>query len=240
MPTRQTRVFVLSAEPLGDWAETLIGKVFAPLAREFDEALEWFWFSRYVLPANDSADCQIEAIPDEFKQLLDPGGNALHRSMRFRFSVSGELQEAFERRASELIAAGGYCISDFRPYDSVDDTGSNRFLGLENRGEGRREQRAALITNLYSVIAQLVVDALVGPDEQGRFRFEINDDTLNNPRSSTFQSVLHLFCNITDVPTDVYLFHKTDSGLIGCGTFMSAPPAPGGTWDSVTSHPIRY
>lgn len=214
--------------------------VFTPLTNEFAAALEWFWFSRYVLRADDSADCDIAAIPDEFKQPLDPGGNPIHRSMRFRFKVSEDQQGQFERRASELIAASGYRISDFRAYDAVGDTGSDRFLGVENRGEGRRGQRAALVTDLYCAIARLVIDALVGPDEQGRFRLEINDDNLSNPRASTFQSIHHLFCNITDVPTDVYLFHKTDSGLIGCGTFMVAPPAPGGVWDSATVYPVRY
>jgi len=64
----QTRVFVPSAEPLDDWAETLIGKVFRPLTIEFADHLRWFWLSRYAGPADDSGDCDIAQIPDDCKQ----------------------------------------------------------------------------------------------------------------------------------------------------------------------------
>ena len=47
MANRQTRIFVPSTEPMGDWAETLIGRVFRPLTEEFSASLAWFWFSRY-------------------------------------------------------------------------------------------------------------------------------------------------------------------------------------------------
>lgn len=72
MGVKQTRVFVLSTEPLDGWAETLIGRVFKPLTNEFRDALQWFWFSRYVSPADETADCDIAAIPDEYKRPLDP------------------------------------------------------------------------------------------------------------------------------------------------------------------------
>jgi hypothetical protein len=86
----------------------------------------------------------------------------------------------------------------------------------------------------------LVIDALVGPNSQGRYRLESNDDLLQNPRGSTFQSLLHMFCNITSVPTDVYVFHKAGLSLLGYGTFINAPPDPQGGWDSTTVYPIRY
>lgn len=240
MAIRQTRVFVRSDEPHEDWAETLIGRVFCPLTNEFTDTLVWFWFSRYGAPATDSGDCNIAVIPDEYKQPLQPGGERVHRSMRFRFNIADDRQAEFERRASELIEQGRYAISDFSDYSYIGDIGNNRFLGVENRQPGRAEQRAVLATNFYWVISRLVIDTLVGPDEHGRFRIETNDDLMQNPRGSTFQSLLHLFCNITNAPTDVYIFHKTSMKLIGYGTYIYPPPEPPGGWDSVTPYPIRY
>ncbi len=240
MPVRQTRVFVRSDEPQNDWAETLIGTVFGPLSKEFEDALGWFWFSRYGAFANDdSEDCDISSIPAEYKRPGDERNIPFHRSMRFRFDVGGDRREAFEKRAAELINGGGYRISDFRDYDFVGDTGRNRFLGVENRQPGRAKQRAILTTTFYWITSKLVIDALVGPDDQGRFRMEKNDDVGQNPRGSTFQALLHLFCNITATPTDVYVFHKESMNL-SYGTFMSPPPEPPGRWDSVTANPIRY
>jgi hypothetical protein len=238
MANRQTRIFVPSMEPLEDWAETLIGKVLRPLTEEHTGALEWFWFSRYGSPADESGDCDIALIPNEFKQPLAPGQPGFHRSMRFRFRVADNTQGAFEQRAQTLINDNGYRISDFREYDFVSDTGNNRFLGTENRQPRRAEQRAALAVNYYHAISKLVIDALVGPSQTDRFRMETNDDLLQNPRGSTFQSLLHLFCNMTSVPTDVYVFKKGDSATLG--TFMYPPSEPPEGWDNVTPVSIRY
>ena len=240
MPVRQTRVFAPSDEPSTDWAETLIGRVFRPLVGEFDGALEWFWFSRYGAPAEDSGDCDIQLIPEQYKQPLELGGVRWHRSMRFRFNVAVDQQLAFEQRALDLIGQGGYRISDFRDYDFIGDTGNGRFLGVENRQPGRADQRAGLIVRFYWITSKLVLDALVGPDEHGRFRIETSDDLVQNPRGSTFQSLLHLFCNITSAPTDVYILLKPSMNLINYGTFIYHPPEPPGGWEQVLQIPIRF
>jgi len=108
MPIRQTRIFVRSDEPLDDWAETLIGRVFRPLTSEFGKILDWFWFSRYFQEASDSGDCDISLVPDQYKQPLGSSEVPRHRSMRLRFNI-GDPQScsAFEHRASELINGGG-------------------------------------------------------------------------------------------------------------------------------------
>ena len=240
MGIRQTRVFVLSTEPEDDWAETLIGRLFRPLAAEFAADLDWFWFSRYGAPADDSGDCDIDLIPTEYKRPLEPGGAEIHRSMRFRYAIADEQQESFEQRALQLIMEHSYRISDFRSYDFVGDTGNSRFLGNENRLPGRAQQRALLVTQLYMAISQLVIDALVGPDKDGRYRAETNDDAVQNPAGSTFQSLHHLFCNITNVPTDVHVFQKEGLNILGFGTFVHAPPAPPGGWDDSSAHPIWF
>jgi hypothetical protein len=243
MPIRQTRVFVRSNEPADNWAETVIGRVFFPLTSEFAGALIWFWFSRYGESADNSGDCDISLIPDEFKQPLDSSNGPFHRSLRLRFNIGDPFRcTAFEQRATELIGACGYRISDFRDYDHIADTGSNRFLGVENRQPGHAEQRANLTTSFYCSISKLVIDALVGLDELRRFRMETNDDSIQNPRGSTFQSLLHLFCNITNVPTDVLVYHKVGMSLVGSGTFMYPPSiSPIDGWDQLKeAYPIRY
>jgi hypothetical protein len=242
MLARQTRIFGKSDEP-ADWAETLIGRVFRPLTKDFAESLEWFWFSRYGGPADESGDCDVSRIPDDYKRPPEPGGIPFHRSVRFRFNISDHAQATtFEKRAEEVICDSGYSISDFRDYAFVEDTGNNRFLGVENRGSGRAEQRAAAVTRFYHAVSLLVIDALVGPDEGGRFRMETSDDLGQNPRGSTFQSLLHLFSNITNAPTDVYVYRKAAASLVGFGTFMYPPPAaPEGGWDGeVAVYQIRY
>lgn len=244
MVKRQTRIFVRSDEPLEDWAETLVGRVFGPISKEFGEDFEWFWFSRYgSTVGGDSADCDISRIPDEYKKELQPGVGPFHRSMRFRFCASDAAKCAeIEERARELIRKYAYCVSDFRDYDHVADTGGYRFLGIENRQSGRAEERAELTVKFYWSVSRLVVDALVGPDLNARFHFETSDDRNNNPRGSTFQSLLHLFCNITNVPTDVYVYRKSEISLLGFGTFMYPPTAtPSGGWDKeVTACQIRF
>ena len=239
MPIRQTRVFVKSLEPEDGWWDTLIGTVFRPVTEEFEDSLEWFWFSRYACDDNlDSNDCDISSIPVEYKQPLQPGGVPYHRSMRFRFCLANQARlEQFERRAGELIGQRGYRVSDFREYDFVRDTGGDRLLGIENRQAGRAERRAVLTTRFYSAISRFVIDALVGPDEKGRFRMESNDDS-NNPNGSTFESLLHLFCNITSVPTRLYVHRNAQMNLMSFSTFTS-PSLPDG-WDLAGVYPLRF
>jgi hypothetical protein len=219
MAVRQTRVFILSDEPDAHGMETLIGRVFRPVVAEYAEALRWFWFSRYSSTIDgDSGDCDIELIPAEDKRPLQQGGPGFHRSMRFRFNVTDASQIAFEDRLQTLIAQHGYRISDIRDYDYVTDTGGDRCLGVENRQPGREVRRADLVTHLYKAISQLVIDCLVGPDATGRFRIEINDNP-QNPNRSTFESLHHLFYNITQVPLSVLI--SADGSLLG--TFWGHP-----------------
>ena len=236
---RQTRVFVPFREPEEGWAETLIARIIRPLTDRFSDRLGWFWFSRYGEFSDELDDCEPGKISSEY---LRPrvGGGPSHRSVRFRYSIADGHLEEFEQCAKTLIDEHGYRISDFRPYDIVADIGSGRFLAVENRLPGRAERRARLVTEFYMASSWLVLDALVGPDADGRYRLETNDDLRENPRGSTFQSIHHLFCNITGTPTDVYVFQKAGLDIIGFGTYISAPPAPPGGWDGSTAYAIWF
>lgn len=230
MAVLQTRIFVRADEPTLDWAETLIGRVIRPLTDSFRDSLAWFWFSRYQ-SRRDVGDCDYDEIP------LDYVGDA-HRSLRFRFDIDDDHREAFAELGSRLIAEQSYWISDFRAYDALADTGSERFLGTEHRHADRAALRSTLVNNFYSATSRLVIDTLVGPDEHGRYRLE-HSDSPHNPQGSTFQSLLHLFCNITSVPTEVEV--RLKGGRANCSTYMmQRPPEPTGGWDDVSSHSLMY
>ncbi|MFH1117071.1 MAG: hypothetical protein V1792_24400 [Pseudomonadota bacterium] len=217
MAIRQSRIFVDHTEGI-DWAETLIGRVFRPLVADFSGRLRWFWFSRYGCAigtqGDDRGDCDFDAIPDEFKQAL-PEGNPnqpVHRSLRFRYEVADAHQAAFEARLNDLVAQHGYASSGCLTYDQIGDAGGNRFLGVENRLPGRDSQRAELVIQLFQSVSEIVMDALVGPDQANRFHIEHNDVRRDNPNASTFESLHHMFCNITYVPLSILL-----------GTFWGPP-----------------
>lgn len=237
MPTRQTRVFVASNEPLNDWAETIIGRVIVPITRQFSGQLNWFWFSRYISPINDSGDCDVSLIPAPFLQPLSAGGQPQHRSVRFRFDIVAAGQPAFESQLQALILQHGYAVSDIRDYDFVGDTGGHRFLGDENRQPGRDVQRAHLVTNYYQSISALVVDALVGPDVQGRFRLETNSDQ-QNPHGSTFESLHHLFCNITQPPLTALVYQDPSNNQLALGSRWIPQRTP--PFNLLGELPVRY
>jgi hypothetical protein len=225
----QTRIFVRADEAQPNWAETLIGRVIRPLTDEFKNQIVWFWFSRYATGPQDLDPWDFDPIPVEYA-----GG--LYRSLRFRLNIQDDFLKEFKRTAEQLIARYQYWISGFREYPAVEDTGRDRFLGIENRIPGRAEQRSLLINNLYFAISQLVIDAVVGPDEQDRYRLEQNDAP-ENPHGSTSQSILHLFCNITNVPTEVKVFVK--DGDVSCATFRE-PATPLGGWDQVKPFRLTF
>lgn len=228
MAIRQTRIFVRHTET-ADWAETLIGRVFRQMIVEFQGPLRSFWFSRYVCligNGEDRDDCDFDVIPDEFKQAFPgtpgtPGTDQPgHRSLRFRFEIEDASQAAFEAHLQELLHQYSYAISDIRDYDQITDTGGERLLAVENRQPGRDVQRARLVTQMYQVVSELVIDALVGPDPGNRFHIEHNDHR-ENPNGSTFESLHHLFCNITQVPVSILVSAGGQAQLRG--TF-SGPP----------------
>jgi len=229
MAILQVRIFVRATEPLPTWVETVLGQVIAVITREFHDHLSWFWFSRYVsFDMNDSGDCVIGQIPDDCKMPIQPEMPPMHRSLRFRFEIADQQEQIFRARLLQLIAESNYATSGILDYDKVLDTGNDRFLGIENRQEGRAARRADLVTDFYYAISRLMIDSLVG-QEDGRFRLEQSDDLANNPRGSTFQSLHHLFCNITEVPLDAIV-----SMQIGSNVY---PPGP----NQVTfAHPIRF
>jgi hypothetical protein len=200
MSYRQTRIFAPPTVPFATeaWAETIVGCIIAPVIAEAQD-LEWFWFSRYVCRTEGALDdCDITMISCDCRP-----PNRSSRSVKFRYSIADDRREAFEEQCRNRINNSGCCISDFRPYEFLEDLGSDRHIGGA-RTEARRQNRAQLVAELYHSISRLVLDALEGPDNNGRFALEHNGGD-QNPLGSSFESLHHLFCNITGVPLSVLI-----------------------------------
>jgi len=223
--TRQTRIFVPATVPYENisWKPTLVASVIATLVANA-HTMEWYWFSEYVALRADSGDCDITAIPEEFgisPQFASVGAQGYFRSLRFRYQMAEEDAPAFEALASDLIAQQGCAISDFRDYPWTDDLGGNRFFGGNETPE-RRTRRATNIAQFLCHLCRVYIDCLVGPDPIGHFSIELTHSE-QNPGDSPFESIHHLFCNITSVPTRILV------GEGAIGTDFSPPAlAPGG------------
>ena len=76
------------------------------------------------------------------------------------------------------------------------------------------------MTLLYQAISQLVIDGLVGPDAEDRYRIETNSHP-ENPNGSTFESIHQIFYNITQVPLSVLNSEGPQASLPG--TFLGQP-----------------
>jgi len=89
----------------------------------------------------------------------------------------------------------------------VGDLGCERFLAPTLR-DRTAEDRALLVLKYLHSIAELMCDAIrKGPD--GYWHTEASESR-ENPEGNIFQSLHHLFCNMTQVPLMAYLSLQTD------------------------------
>src|ERR1700722_13649809 len=144
---RQVRIF---APPGGlyehaRWAETIIGRIIAPVVRQSGDSLDWYWFTRYVTEAGEAAgDCNLTEIPTNFMRRE----TGYYQSMRFRYAVRDEAQADFEERCRTFIGDAGCATSGFLDYQILDDLGGTRHVE-EPRTQERRERRAQLVAEHY-------------------------------------------------------------------------------------------
>ena len=211
MAIRQARIFVPSNEPEDNWAETVLGRVIQPLVTIHSDGLQWFWFTRYaVYLGQDEGDCDINLLPKEYIQPRSGKKTQFHRSIRFRFDISEEKQDSFETNLKKTWDKHRYFVpGGVIDYGMPGDLGNDRHVGNEHREPQRREERAQLVVQFYMSISRIVLDALDGPDKDNRYRSEHNDNE-ENPHGSTFETLHHIFCNTTDVPTFARVSIGTD------------------------------
>ena len=139
-------------------------------------ALNRFWFSRYGGPGNHQA--------------------------RFRYEVDG--YERITEKVDELFRAHSLEVLSGGPFDILGDLSGVRFLGRNQRQTDGRA-RGSLIFDYLHATARLFLDCLSHRDEEGRWHLEVNEEQLNNPFGSSFETYHHLLCNMTDVPTAIAL-----------------------------------
>ena len=232
MQTRQTRIYAPSKPPYDGklWGETMIARIIKPLSHS-GQGLEWIWFTRYASLETDFADSDGTHCPTAFF------GGGLCRSLRLRFQISEDHRSEFEASAGELIQSEGCWIADWRDYDSG-ELCSDRFTG-EDRTDSRRAERKLLVMKYLHAVSRLALHSLVPADQEGRWRFEMNDDP-QNAYGSTFFSLHHLFCNATNVPLGVLVIEK--EGQLLCGTRMYPPfdPMDEEQWRAAREYQIRF
>jgi len=189
---RQIRIFVPPELDPACWVETVLGRVVKPVVEKHHP--EWFWFSRYEEYERESrGDCELSMIPATFS------AGDVYRSVRFRVCIPAEARAALEEETTGLLNAAGFRASGFLDYAYIDDLAQPRFLG-EPRTAERMEQRANLHARFLDATSRVFLDALHGPDANGYYRVEDNAHF-----GSSFQAMRHLFCNMTNAPTPVWV-----------------------------------
>jgi len=150
----------------------------------------WFenFVGNFVLPVLDTG----KIYQYWFSRYEDNGT----RHVRFRFTIDN--YKSVQPLVRELIKKYNLIdLKDEEKYNLVHDLGSQRFRANKKQ----KNNRAQLIFNYLYSIAVLYVDCL-REDKKGNFHLEKNKN-YNNPHGSIFESLHHLFCNMTDVKTYV-------------------------------------
>ena len=155
------------------WFQTFVGAVVMPVCES--GGLRRFWFTRYGAVGH--------------------GKTAL-------FRVETDDIEIIEQLIQDLAASKGITFVKREDYDPHGDLGtgeSSRFLGTDAKHHDN-VRRGELAFNFLHAAAVLMLDCLVGPDENGYFALEA-EKASGFSRESSFEQFHHLFCNMTCVPT---------------------------------------
>ena len=127
--------------------------------------------------------------------------------IKFRFATNG--YNAIEQHINHLTSSFAHGSDGCSDYDYVDDLGGNRFLG-EDAPDQNRSTRAELVYDFLTATARLFLASIVRrPD--GRWHHERETKSTLN-RQTSLESVHHLFCNLTGVPTWAAVLHFPHRG----------------------------
>ncbi len=191
-------VYAPSRVPYGkNWVEQLLGGVIRPLLSDYDGSISWLWVTRYAGPYDEVKPPQGVPLPDDFR------GGGFYRYIVLRLHAAPEPRDAIHLAAIRLAQQAG-CFIEPRgwfPYDPVEDLGGDRFI-RNNAAPQDRNERARLVALFVDATVRLMLHSL-SRDGNGNWTLEPNAIQDQNPQGSFFQSVHHLFCNATGVPTTV-------------------------------------
>jgi hypothetical protein len=204
MADRQVSIYV-PASDIDRWTTTVLG-VLGPTIQ--GTTFEWCWAANYTHPWD--ADATADKAPDTFK--IENDNKTFGFFVKFRYRL--EQWQTFENSVRNVATSRGW-FPVFGDYDLVADLGKDRFLATEQTGTTaqpapRRIQRAELLARFLHQGLLLALDALV--QDGAVWRFEHNEDNQDNPTGSTFQSIVHLVCNLTQAATLVRM--QSPEGVI--------------------------
>lgn len=194
MADRQVSIYV-PPPARTHWTTTVLGEVRSAILAA---GLEWCWATNYTAPW--SADPTRDGVPDSFR--ISINGDSYGFFVKFRYRCDDS--RAFEAAVDSVTKAKGW-HTVFGDYDLTADLGKDRFVASEQLAVSAsqsmwRQERADLLVQFLHRGLLLALDALVpeGPE----WRFE-RDQEPENSTGSTFQSVVHLICNLTHARTHV-------------------------------------
>lgn len=193
-------------EPFGrNWVEQILGEVVKPIIQKYGEHVPWVWGTRYSNTYKEDDPPRGYPLPDAFH------ADGRYRFIVLRLHAPPEIRADLHSESIEMAQSAG-CFTEpdgWVPYDPVHDLGGDRFIRNDASLEDRR-QRARLVASFVDATIRLMLDSLTY-DEAGKWNLEPNMLPKENRKGSFFESVHHLFCNATGVPTTILLGGKCSS-----------------------------
>ncbi|GEM_PF-2371704 len=180
-----------------NWAETVMGEIVRPAVERYRSSVEWYWMTRYGGPAFAGNAARYQAPSNIRGGLQTPEYLQIRLKERRRWPFRSRLEKALLAQAKQRE-----CFAGSGPNNPLKELALKRFIDPEGDTASTREHRAELIARFLCTAAELYLDMLV-PDWVGGWCEEWNGDTNQNPDGSAIQSVLHMFCNGTDVEIPV-------------------------------------
>jgi hypothetical protein len=209
MPWReahQIQIFAPATDPYREnWVEQILGTTVKPVYEQYPDDIRWMWVTRYVKPYDEEHPPGGSPLPKTFRL------GRYCRYIWFRVSVARDSRQEILSRALRLATDAG-CHTHpegWIDFPIVADLGSNRFIRAQ-AVQHERARRAELVVRFVDATVKLMLDLLTKA-EDGSWHFEPSTHD-QNPKGSVFESVHHLFCNATQVPTTV-LLSEADSEL---------------------------
>jgi hypothetical protein len=174
--------------------------VIKSIQAEFSEHLRWMWVTRYgeslesVLPVTTTDDSPEKEIPQEFI------ADGFTRRIIFRTACDETTMGTVQRRLLELTQENSL-HTRITPYDLVQDLGSDRFAAPYSDANARA-RRAELVMLFVDATVRLMLDALIV--ENGQWTLQ-KWEHRENRTGSFFDSIHHLFCNLTNLSLPIQL-----------------------------------
>ncbi len=168
------------------WTRHILIEIIAPFAHRFKNKLEWFWFCR--------------CYPQKKSKSSPPD-----RHILLRFNAKNKSLKSIKLYLEKLIKKANCGTDGIKSYSVLADLASQRFAP-KNLSKKKKIERAQLITTFFCSLSRVVLSCLY-KNHDGKHDIEHCPHRLHNS-GLMLESMLHLFCNITSISTDVFVLKK--------------------------------